>query len=218
MLDLGDQQERLIGALLTLATSQRGLDRAEPVDLGEITSKVLLARQHEAARRGIQVSAALTPAPVAGDPNLAESLIANLVDNAIRHNQHGGQVEISTGPVAEGAVLSVRNTGPVIPPDEVDRLFEPFRQLGTERIHHGQEHGLGLAIVRAIADAHHATLTARARPQGGLEIQVNFPARAAQHPNPLTVGPSEPTMRMARADGPVRDAFQTASSRRNSRS
>jgi len=173
-LTLGDQQERLIGALLTLASSQRGLERSEPLDLGEITRKVLLARQHEAGRQGIQVSAALTPAPAAGDPNLAESLVANLVDNAIRHNLPGGQVEISTGPAAAGALISVRNTGPVIPPDQVDHLFEPFRQFGTERIHHGEGYGLGLAIVQAIADAHNATLTAQARPQGGLDIQVTF--------------------------------------------
>jgi signal transduction histidine kinase len=202
VLALGDQQERLIGALLTLATSQRGLERAEPVDLGEITGEVLLARQHEAARRGIEVSTALTPAPVAGDANLAESLVANLVDNAIRHNQPGGQVEVSTRPTAEGAVLSVRNTGPVIPPGEVDRLFEPFQQLGTERIHRGEGHGLGLAIVHAIVNAHCATLTARARPQGGLDIQVNFTNRRL--PNRPTVGSGGLTTGIARADRPVR--------------
>jgi signal transduction histidine kinase len=71
----------------------------------------------------------------------------------------------------------VRNTGLVIPPDEVDRLFEPFRQLGAERIRHGEGYGLGLAIVRAIADAHNATLTAHSRPQGGLDITVTFSTR-----------------------------------------
>ena len=177
VLALGDQQERLISALLTLATSQRGLERAEPLDLAGLTRKVLLARQQEAGRRGVQVSTALTPAPAAGDPNLAESLVANLIDNAIRHNQPGGRVEISAGPAAAGALLSVRNTGPVIPADQVDRLFEPFRQLGAERIRHGEGHGLGLAIVGAIAAAHGATVTARARPEGGLDITVTFPAR-----------------------------------------
>lgn len=179
VLALGDQQERLIGALLTLASSQRGLERSGPLDLGEITRKVLLAREQEAGRRGIQVSAALTPAPVTGDPHLAESLVANLIGNAIRHNQPGGQVEVSTGQTPAGAWLSVRNTGPVIPPDEVSCLFEPFRQSGAERIRHGEGYGLGLAIVHAIASAHGAALTAHARPQGGLDVEVNFTTRAA---------------------------------------
>jgi signal transduction histidine kinase len=69
----------------------------------------------------------------------------------------------------------VRNTGSVIPPDEVERLFQPFRQLGGERIRHTDGHGLGLAIVRAIVSAHGATLIPRARPEGGLDIEVRFP-------------------------------------------
>ena len=179
VLSLGEQQEQLIAALLTLATSQRGLDRAEPLDLAAITRDVLQARQPEASRRNIRVSAALTPAPATGDPNLAESLVANLVDNAIRHNVPGGEVEVVAGPAAAGARIAVRNTGPVVPPTEVDRLFEPFRQLGAERTGHGEGHGLGLAIVHAIAAAHGAVLTAHARPLGGLDIEVNFAAAAS---------------------------------------
>ncbi len=190
VLSLGEQQERLIGALLTLATSQRGLDRAEPLDLAAITGNVLRSRQAEAARRGIKVTAALSPAPATGDPRLAESLVANLVDNAIRHNVPGGEVEVIAGPAASGAGtaagsaasgarITVRNTGPVVPPAAVDRLFEPFRQLGGERISRGEGHGLGLAIVHAIAAAHGAVLTAHARPQGGLDIQVTFAETAS---------------------------------------
>ena len=82
-------------------------------------------------------SAALTAAPATGDPSLAESLVANLVDNAIRHNIPGGQVEVSTTMTDGRAVIRVTNTGTVIPPAEVDRLFQPFQQLGHERIRHG---------------------------------------------------------------------------------
>ncbi len=175
VLELGDQQERLIAALLTLASSQRGLTRTEPLDLADVAGKVLAARQQEAERLGIHLGAALVPAKAAGDPNLAESLIANLVDNAIRHNLPGGQAEVATRPDGAGSVLSVRNTGPVIPPDEVDRLFEPFQQLGAQRVRHGAGYGLGLAIVDAITAAHGATLRARARPEGGLDVEVTFP-------------------------------------------
>jgi signal transduction histidine kinase len=175
LVELGDQQERLIAALLALASSQRGTGQQECLDLADITRDVLLSRQEEADRHGIHLRAALAAAPVTGDPSLAESLVANLLDNAIRHNLPGGQAEISTALTTAGAVVSVSNTGTLVPPDAVDDLFHPFRQLGTERTRRGEGHGLGLAIVRAIADAHSAALTARARPAGGLDIEVIFP-------------------------------------------
>jgi signal transduction histidine kinase len=145
------------------------------LDLADITRKAVAARQHEAERHGIRLTAALSAAPATGDPSLAESLAANLIDNAIRHNLPGGQADITTALTDEGAAITVSNTGTLIPPDAMEYLFQPFRQLGTQRIHHGEGHGLGLAIVRAIADAHGAALNASPRPQGGLDIEVIFP-------------------------------------------
>ena len=179
LLALGDQQERLIEALLTLASSERGVERREPFDLAEIAGKVLLNRRQEAERRGIRVYGDLSAAPATGDPSLAESLLANLADNAIRHNRDGGWVKVSTTITDGLAVVSVSNTGPMIRPDEVDRLFQPFQRLGTERMRHASGHGLGLAIVRAITGVHNATLTANARPEGGLDIEVSFPCPSA---------------------------------------
>jgi signal transduction histidine kinase len=175
LVDLGDQQERLIAALLTLANSQRGLAHTESLDLADIARKVILGRGDETERHGIRLSTAFASAPATGDPSLAESLIANLIDNAVRHNLPGGQAEITTALTDQGAAITVGNTGTLIPPDAVDYLFQPFRQLGTQRIRQGDGHGLGLAIVRAIADAHHATITASPRPRGGLDIEVTFP-------------------------------------------
>jgi signal transduction histidine kinase len=175
LLALGEQQERLIEALLTLASSERGTDTREPVDLAELAWTVLADRRPEADRRGLEVTASLAPAPASGDPALAGRLVANLVDNAIRHNRAGGWLQISTATADGRAVLSVSNSGTVIPPAEVDRIIEPFQRLGTERVRHGSGHGLGLAIVRAIAGVHGAALTVTARPDGGLAIDVSFP-------------------------------------------
>jgi len=175
VLVLGDQQERLIEALLTLASSERGVEQWEPFDLAAIAGKVIDDRRHGAERRGIHLDAALTAAPATGDPSLAEILVANLVDNAIRHNVPGGQVGISVMMTAGRASIRVGNTGPVIPPGELERLFQPFQRVGHERIRHGDGHGLGLAIVQAIATAHGAAVTATARPDGGLDIEVSFP-------------------------------------------
>jgi signal transduction histidine kinase len=103
-------------------------------------------------------------------------MVANLVDNALRHNLSGRMVEVSTISTPGRATLSINNTGPVVPPAEIERILEPFQQVGSERVRHSDGHGLGLAIVQAIAQAHGAILTARARPQGGLEVQVSFPS------------------------------------------
>ena len=178
VLALGEQQERLIDALLTLASSERGADQREPFDLPQIARKVLAERRTEADRKGIRVTAVLAAALASGEPDLAERLVANLVDNAILHNRDGGWLELSTATAGGRAVLSVSNTGAVIPAAEVTRLFEPFQRLGTERVRHGAGYGLGLAIVRAIARDHGAALAATARPDGGLTVEVTFPEMA----------------------------------------
>jgi signal transduction histidine kinase len=180
----GEQQERLIAALLTLARGERGLDAFEPFDLGAVAADAVEARRDEAQARGVTVTADLGPAPALGDPRLAERLAANLADNAIRYNVPGGLVEITAGRRDGQAFLAVTNTGPVIPPDQLGRLFQPFERLagGRRAEPRGTEHGglgLGLAIVSAIAAAHGAALHAVTRAAGGLAIEVIFPPRPA---------------------------------------
>jgi signal transduction histidine kinase len=182
VLALGDQQESLIDALLTLATGEGGIEQWEPFDLAAVAWHVVTIRREEAERRGVQVETRLAEAPTAGDPRLAESLVANLVDNAIRHNSSGGRAEVSTAAAGGQATIRVRNTGAVIPPERLGRLFQPFGRADGERIRHGDGHGLGLAIVQAIARAHAATLTPRAQPEGGLDVEVTFPGSPASAP------------------------------------
>ncbi|MCW2895057.1 MAG: hypothetical protein QOG28_1578 [Trebonia sp.] len=174
LLELGQQQERLIDALLTLASSQRGLRNREPFDLAEVTARVVTGRRQDAAGLGVRIETRLAPAIVTGDPSLAESLVANLVDNAVRHNVAAGRVQVTTATRAGLPWFSISNSGPVIPPSELGRLFEPFQQLDRERTRHGGGHGLGLAIVCAVASAHDANLDVRPRPDGGLDITVMF--------------------------------------------
>jgi signal transduction histidine kinase len=169
------QQERLIDALLTLARGQAGLDQWEPFDLAAVTDEVLLARHAQVQHRTLHVDTMLEPTPTLGDPRLAERLAGNLVDNAIRHNLPGGWVQIQTSSRAGRAELSVANSGPAVPPAEIDRLLRPFQRLGADRTGHREGHGLGLSIVAAVAAAHHADLHVRARPEGGLQVVVCFP-------------------------------------------
>jgi signal transduction histidine kinase len=175
VLEVGEQQERLIEALLTLSRSQRGLDRREPFDLAVIAADILEARCPEADDRGLRIDTALGPAPTSGDPRLGERLVANLVDNAARHNIHGGRIDVATSTRAGRAILTIANTGPVIRPDDLDRLYQPFQRLNPDRNGDRYGLGLGLSIVNAIAAAHGATIATQALPGGGLEIEVAFP-------------------------------------------
>jgi signal transduction histidine kinase len=179
LLESGLQQERLLEALLTLATSEGGISHREPADLSEAAAASLHAASPEAERQQLRVQASLNPAPVHGDPNLIGRLAANLLDNAVRHNTTGGTIQLSTGQQDGRAVITVVNTGPAIPSAEVTRLFRPFERLAAPRPSNGNGHGLGLSIVAAIASAHNATITAHARPEGGLRIQVSFPRRTS---------------------------------------
>jgi signal transduction histidine kinase len=177
------EQETLIDALLTLASSERGLDRRERVDLAVVVEAVLRERRRrDGAGPTLHVTTA--PAPVDGDPLLLESLVANLVDNALTHNVAGGRVDVSTGSEDGEAVLSVANTGPLIAPGDVDRLFQPFQRLDGRRTHHARGHGLGLSIVGAVAAAHRATVTASPLPAGGLSLSVAFPPPLDGSPRP----------------------------------
>jgi signal transduction histidine kinase len=174
VLALGVAQQRLIDSLLTLASGEQAGARRERFDLADLAADAVAARAELAHRRGIAVHTGFAPAPAAGEVSLAESLVANLVENALRHNVSGGQVWVRTATVAGRAHLIVSNTGAVIPPERVRDLFQPFQRLHGRSARAADGHGLGLAIVQAIADAHQGTLSARARAEGGLEVEVSF--------------------------------------------
>jgi signal transduction histidine kinase len=190
LLTSGAHQEQLIDALLTLASSERGLDSQKTFDLAEITQRTLTQDALDRARRlGLRVHTKISRTPTVGDPQLVQRLVSNLLDNAIHHNHDGGQITVTTGRRAGRSFLSVTNTGRVIPEAEIGRLLEPFQQLGRQRTGHRDGHGLGLAIVSAIATAHHADLIVRSLPDGGLDIEVLFLPMADRSPHNLNGSP-----------------------------
>ncbi|MGD0198955.1 MAG: ATP-binding protein [Solirubrobacteraceae bacterium] len=188
ILSSGVHQERLIDALLVLSRSQRGLERHDPVDLAAVAGRAL----RDMPSREFDVAVSLGPAHTLGDARLLERLAANLVANAALHNKPGGSASISTRTSAGRAILAVRNSGHVIAADQVDRLFEPFERLDGARTSGDDRLGLGLSIVKAIADAHAATITTTALPEGGLSIEVSFPA-TSEHAADDSAG-SPPTL------------------------
>jgi signal transduction histidine kinase len=184
----GQGQERLIEALLTLATSERGLDRRDPVEIAALTRDVLRQRQGQMPNDA-ELHTDLAEAWTTGNPELLKRLIANLVDNAGRHNVTGGYLGISTSTSEDHAVLTVSNDGPMIHADDIERLLLPFERLTGERTSHPDGHGLGLSIVAAIAAAHGADLSVKPRPAGGLEIAVALPRQRASPESPVRLTP-----------------------------
>jgi signal transduction histidine kinase len=169
VLEAADRTQALLDSLMVLARSQQALPRREPVDLASAARTAAALCEGEASARHLDLRLDLQAAPVAGDPPLVERLVANLVENAVRHNERGGSVRVTTRP----GLVRVENTGPAIAEEDVRRLAEPFERLGRDS--DGPGAGLGLSIVRAVADAHGASLRLHPRAAGGLEAEVTFP-------------------------------------------
>jgi signal transduction histidine kinase len=173
-----ERADRLVDSLLLLARSDRlqvdGLPHRERVELPEIAAQALRPVEAELRARGLQVAASCAPAGVLGDRLLLERLAGNLVENAVRHNVDGGWLRVDTGTVEGRARLQVASSGPVVPPEVVPELFEPFRRHGTARTAR-RGAGVGLAVVRSVAAAHGGTVSAEAPPDGGLVVTVDLP-------------------------------------------
>jgi signal transduction histidine kinase len=180
-----DRAEALIEALLTLARSDRGATAVELTDLSVLAEDALDAAGPAIRAGSLGLETALQPAPSCGDLVLLDRLVANLVDNAVRHNSPGGWIQVATGMRHGQAYLTVTNGGPVIGEDVAPLLFEPFRRLdGPAGSRPGT--GLGLSIVRSVATAHHGLVTARSQPAGGLEVTVLLPGAQAEAPGGIT--------------------------------
>jgi signal transduction histidine kinase len=179
--DASERANALVDALLVLARSEaqagRRLSRKIPADLSVAAASALSAVRREADRLALTIQTDLQPAPVVGDTGLLDRLAGNLVENAIRYNHLHGQVSISTGTDDTHAWLVVSNTGFEVEPADLPGLFEPFRRGGRERTGF-RGSGLGLSIVRAVAEAHGGSVSAVPNPEGGLEVTVTLPAAA----------------------------------------
>jgi signal transduction histidine kinase len=166
-----DRLARLADDLLILSRVQQG---KLPVHRQATSLDALIstsARRFEAAASsaGITLDASAADGSVELDEVRMSQAIGDLIDNAIRHTPAGGSVSI-TGALSDGtATIVVEDTGPGFPSDVLARAFEPFAAGSND---HGA--GLGLAIVRAIAEGHGGTATAENRPGGGARVTVTF--------------------------------------------
>jgi signal transduction histidine kinase len=178
LLAISQQRGRLLESLLTLSGSEHGREHYQPVELNLVIEQVLRSQRPEVDRLGLQVDPLIVPVQILGDQALIERLVANVLDNAVHHNHTNGWVEIGTRSEPGRVVFFIANSGPIVPPEQVERLIEPFQRL--QRVADDGHHGLGLSIVQAIASAHDATLTVSARLTGGLFVEVDFPVAESE--------------------------------------
>jgi signal transduction histidine kinase len=170
VLTVAEQQERTLSGLLALAKSQHGIEAYQPVDLAAAAARAIADHTAENGGHNITVDSHLDTAVVSGSPPLVDLLVTNLIRNAFRHNTDPGRIHVRT----QRNRLMVENTGPVLTSDDITRLCEPFRR-GTGDRTSAPGTGLGLPIILAVADAHHATVRLEPRGSGGLRTEVTFP-------------------------------------------
>lgn len=184
------RSEHLIERLLVLARSESGLSDRRPLDLAGIAAEVVDELTRPIEEKRIDLRTDLSPGPVLGDHMLLNRLVGNLIENAIAHNQAGGWVRVEVRPTTDHAELRVSNSGPRVPLESVDELFEPFRRITRDRTGSSRGVGLGLSIVHAIVRAHGGEVSARPGEEGGLEVLVRIPLmrERTQQPNAAPVG------------------------------
>ncbi len=181
-----DRTERLIESLLVLARSEAATGREEPIDLAALAADCITDLYARAEENHVGIKAELEPAWTSGEPALLERMIANLIDNGIRHNEPGGHLEISSRTKGGHVSLVVANGGPVIAPGEAEHLLEPFRRL--DRTAGGV--GLGLSIVRSVVHAHRGTVDVLAPGTGGLQVRITLARSQPHNSNVVVASPS----------------------------
>jgi len=173
-----DRATRLVEQMLALARQEAGAsaDMApEPVALQEVARLALSDAIAVAQARHIDIGiASADAARVRGRPEALRTLLRNLLDNAVKYTPEGGRVDIRIAQQADGAELAVEDSGPGLPAEERERVFDRFYRSGEPQ---APGSGLGLAIVKSIADQHGATLDlGRSESLGGLRVRLRFPA------------------------------------------
>jgi signal transduction histidine kinase len=179
-----DRSEGLIDGLLVLATAD-GSPTLSDLDLAEVAADQVHLSSSDADALGLRLELDLQPAWIKGEPALIERMVGNLVENAIRHNLPDGWFSVKTRIAGGSAVLTVANSGAIMPPEELEKLFERFYRPDRSRSRKTGGFGLGLSIVKSVATAHGGTVQLAGLAQGGLEVTVTLPAGTPAAAAPL---------------------------------
>jgi len=178
-----DHVDRLLESFLTLAQAQHSQGGADEstVSLADLASAAFERHSETIDLKQLTVDFDREDTPdvcASGSETLLARMVANVIDNAVIHNQPGGWVRVQTSAEGPLARIVVENGGPVLAQEEVDQLARPFHRLGAERTGSDRGSGLGLSIVASIAEAHGGTLDLQALSDGGLRVAIALPLTA----------------------------------------
>ena len=167
----------LVEDIIRLSHLDEGAEdmKRECVDLYDLAAETMKSLSREAESADVSVSIEGENAVVYGIPQLLESIIYNLTDNAIKYNRQGGTVKVSVEPLSDGVRLSVADTGIGIPPEHRERIFERFYRVDKSRSKELGGTGLGLSIVKHAARLHNAKIELQSTEGKGTTITVIFP-------------------------------------------
>jgi two-component system OmpR family sensor kinase len=172
-----DRATRLVEQMLALARHEASAAagaQPEAVSLPEVARLAISDTVAAAQSRDIDIGIARAdPATVQGQPEALRMLLRNLIDNAVKYTPAGGRVDVGVAAGAGGIEMSVDDSGPGLPDSERERVLDRFYRAGDG---HVPGSGLGLSIVKSIADLHGAAVTLERSPLGGLRVLVRFPA------------------------------------------
>ena len=176
-LETAQQMRRLTDSLLELARFDAGQEslRRRPFDLAETTRACLERVRPLALEHGVQIQTALEPAPAFGDADRVEQVVTNLLSNAVYYNRKQGEIRVHTSVTDGAAVLTVADTGIGIAPEHLPHLFDRFYRVDPSRSKASGRNGLGLAISKAIVDAHRGTIEVSSQPDAGTTFTVQLP-------------------------------------------
>jgi two-component system, OmpR family, sensor histidine kinase BaeS len=170
---------RLVDDLRTLSLADAGrLDlKLEPIDLLDVVSLSVAVFGARAETKGVnlELNAKDLVVPVRGDRDRLAQVMANLLENALRHTPNGGQIEISLSLHTTETHITVRDTGPGFPPEAMPHLFERFYRADTSRRRASGGSGLGLAVVKTILELHGGAIQAGNAPSGGAQLDLRLP-------------------------------------------
>ncbi len=172
-----DHADRMLESFLALAHTQYGpLADQATVSLSELARLAIERRAGSITAMGLDVEQRHDPdAWVTGSAMLLSRLVDNVVDNAVGHNRPGGWARVITAVKDKRACFIVENGGPILDPDDVTEITQPFRRIGAERTGSDKGAGLGLAIVSSVLEVHGGTLHLAALSDGGLRVAITLP-------------------------------------------
>ena len=177
-LDTAQQLRRLTESLLQLAQLDAGQEsfQHQPCDLADIARACVERLRPLVAERGLRIECDLLPSPACGDAGRLGQVVTNLLSNAVVYNRDRGSIRVRCGPHADGVCLSVADTGIGIAPEHLPRIFDRFYRVDPSRSGAPGRTGLGLAITKAIVEAHGGTITVTSESGVGTEFIVRLPA------------------------------------------